>query len=388
MPLEVVVELQIRAISCPGVFLPDKEGVYLGIYLLNQYLETNCFPSVFPIAIQQSMRFEKTFENAIDPGAVAEILESFLTRFELIQLVSPVWEELAYYEENTRDFLFPEPKLTSSHLGMHREVLMKTATGFPGIAPKLEFSTRTAIRECVFPHKDRFFEEKCKSQRLLSKSRGQRAPPHNRKTKPKEKSPDRFPKGTQSGATSPSPPRRLHLHQLTQLNLGKSFRLPGERKPPFVVRHVDSGNPFGEGSLTRLQKSRRKPKFLDFAFPMRKASSLDSLAPNIKVTREPDERIVLSQSPPPLDPRKFRKPSPCHQGDADFQPKTPVSTPQHSRSPSPLDQPLLQERFQPCSQSTWKKIHERENFISETKYINERPRYPLKKHPLHEQRYF
>lgn len=46
-------------ISCPGVFLPDKEVVYLGVYLLNQYLETDCFPSVFPIVIQQSMRFEK-----------------------------------------------------------------------------------------------------------------------------------------------------------------------------------------------------------------------------------------------------------------------------------------------------------------------------------------
>lgn len=28
-------------ISCPGVFLPDKEVVYLGVYLLNQYLETD-----------------------------------------------------------------------------------------------------------------------------------------------------------------------------------------------------------------------------------------------------------------------------------------------------------------------------------------------------------
>ncbi|ERE79740.1 hypothetical protein H671_3g9365 [Cricetulus griseus] len=62
-------------ISCPGVFLPDKESVYLGVYLLNQYLETDCFRSMFPIEIQQSMRFEKKFENAIDPGAVAEILE-------------------------------------------------------------------------------------------------------------------------------------------------------------------------------------------------------------------------------------------------------------------------------------------------------------------------
>ncbi|KAG5213365.1 hypothetical protein JEQ12_009151 [Ovis aries] len=127
-----------------GVFLPDKHDVFLGVYLLNQYLETDCFPSMFPIMIQRSMRFEKVFENAIDPGAVADILE--------------MWQELAYYEENTRDFLFPEPRLTPSHPGMCREVLMKTVEGFPGIAPKIEFSTRTAIRERVFLHRNRFFD--------------------------------------------------------------------------------------------------------------------------------------------------------------------------------------------------------------------------------------
>lgn len=42
-----------------------------------------------------------------------------------------MWEELASYEENTREFLFPEPKLTPSNPGMCREVLMKTAAGFP-----------------------------------------------------------------------------------------------------------------------------------------------------------------------------------------------------------------------------------------------------------------
>lgn len=41
------------------------------------------------------------------------------------------WEELAYYEENTRDFLFPVPRLTPSNPGLCREVLMKTVEGFP-----------------------------------------------------------------------------------------------------------------------------------------------------------------------------------------------------------------------------------------------------------------
>ncbi|XP_007182278.2 spermatogenesis associated 6-like protein isoform X7 [Balaenoptera acutorostrata] len=329
MPLEVVVELQIRAISCPGVCLPGKQDVFLGVYLLNQYLETQCFPSVFPIMIQRSMRFEKVFENAIDPGAVADILESFLTRFELIQLVPPAWEELAYYEENTRDFLFPEPRLTPSQPGMCREVLMKTVEGFPGIAPKIEFSTRTAIRERVFLHRNRFL--------------------------------------------------------------------------------VDSAKPFGENSSEHhSQKSRRKSDFSNFPFPVRRASSLDSLAANVKVIREPDERIVLrNESLSSLDSSKFGKPlaSYSNQGDADFHRETSFGTSQHSRYPCPLlDQPLLRERFHPGSQSMWKKIHERvcshlmshrsqqhlnkEDSISEVKNILERPSYPLKKCPVHEQRYF
>nr|XP_031305632.1 spermatogenesis associated 6-like protein isoform X3 [Camelus dromedarius] len=392
MPLEVVVELQIRAISCPGVFLPGKQDVYLGVYLLNQYLKTDNFPSVFPIMIQRSMMFEKVFENAIDPGAVADILESFLTRFELIQLVPPVWEELAYYEENTRDFLFPEPKLTP-HPGMCREVLMKTAEGFPGIAPKIEFSTRTAIREGVFLHRNRFLEERYKSQRPLSTSYGPKFPLSNIKVKPRESNLDRPVQGMRSWAPSPYSTRRFFQDQPAQLNLGNNFKIPGESKPPFVVRHVDSAKPFGENSSKHhSQKSRRKSNFSNFPFPMRRASSLDSLAANVKVIKEPDERIVLrNESPSPLDSSKFGKPSPSYsnQGDADFHQETSFATSQHSRTPSPLlDQPLLRERFSPGSQSTWKKIHEREDPVSEVKYILERPSYPLKKYPVHEQSYF
>eukprot|EP00070_Physeter_catodon_P005833 XP_007112395.1 spermatogenesis associated 6-like protein isoform X3 [Physeter catodon] len=406
MPLEVVVELQIRAISCPGVCLPGKQDVFLGVYLLNQYLETHCFPSVFPIMIQRSMRFEKVFENAIDPGVVADILESFLTRFELIQLVPPAWEELAYYEENTRDFLFPEPRLTPSHPGMCREVLMKTVEGFPGIAPKIEFSTRTAIRERVFPHRNRFLEERCKSQRPLSTSNGPKFPLSSIKMKPRESNLDRLPQGMQSRPPSPYFTRRFFQDQPAQLNPGDSFKLPGESKPTFVV---DSAKPFGENSSQHhSQKSRRKSDFSNFPFPVRRASSLDRLATNVKVIKEPDERIVLrNESPSSLDSSKFGKPSASYsnQGDADFHRETSFATFQHSRSPSPLlDQPLLRERFHPGSQSMWKKIHERvcsrltshrsqqhlnkKDSISEVKNILERPSYPLKKYPVHEQRYF
>ncbi|GAB1302303.1 Spermatogenesis-associated 6-like protein [Apodemus speciosus] len=421
-------------ISCPGVFLPDKEVVYLGVYLLNQYLETDCFPSVFPIVIQQSMRFEKVFEEALDPGAVAELLESFLTRFELVQLVSPAWEELAYYEKNTRDFLFPEPKLTASHLGMQREVLMKTAIWFPGelleagiigeprvvqqvvnwksiwrhlselkfntvilvlwsmisifettmslchvgIAPKLEFSTRTAILECVFPCKNRFFSNvkkgvNCKGlsrNRMDSESRqitGKRS--QRRKTltnSPKAHSPGDPPlhvsisigqlSATLEKALSSREKGSLHLWldiQALVAHVYNSSTLGRQKQADFLVRgqpglqsEVDSGNPFGENNLEHhSQRSRRKPKLINFDLSKRRASSLDSLEANIKVIREPDERIVLrSHSPPRLDSIESRKPLLSPQGDVDFHPETSVITSQISRPPSPLDQSLLQER--------------------------------------------
>ncbi|XP_031994486.1 spermatogenesis associated 6-like protein isoform X2 [Hylobates moloch] len=380
MPLEVVVELQIRAISCPGVFLPGKQDVYLGVYLLNQYLETNSFPSAFPIMIQQSMRFEKVFESAVDPGAVVDLLESFLTRFELIQLVPPVWDELAYYEENTRDFLFPEPKLTPSHPRRCREVLMKTALGFP--------------------------EERHKSRRPLSTSHEPIFPLNTIKMKLKENNLNRLPKGMQTRVPSPYSTRHFFQDQPAQLNLGNNFKISGGSKPPFVVRHVDSAKPFGENiSEHHLRRSRRKSKFSDFPFPTRRASSLDSLAANVKVIKEPDERIVLrSDSSSRLDSSQFGKSSSSKQGDTDFHGKASFATFQHSSSPGPLDQPLLRERFHPGSQSTWKNIHERvcslltsrraqqhqnkEDSTSEGNYIIERPSYPLKKYPLHQQRYF
>lgn len=39
-------------------------------------------------------------------------------------------EILATYEENTRDFLFPDPKLTRGRHGSDREVLMKRSASF------------------------------------------------------------------------------------------------------------------------------------------------------------------------------------------------------------------------------------------------------------------
>ncbi|XP_062828021.1 spermatogenesis associated 6-like protein isoform X3 [Anolis carolinensis] len=147
MPLKVVVELQVHSVSCPGVHLAEKSDVYLHVCIMGQCKETDCLPPTFPLLFHEKMWFEKIFEKATDPVEVVELLEKNLTKIRLSELISSEKEDLANYEENTRDFLFPEPKLTPPYPGVDRELLMNTPPSFPGIAPKLEFSTRTTITE-------------------------------------------------------------------------------------------------------------------------------------------------------------------------------------------------------------------------------------------------
>ncbi|NXN83862.1 SPAT6 protein, partial [Bombycilla garrulus] len=134
-------------ITCPGVQLKDKEQLYLSVFVLGQYNKTECVPAVFPLFFQEKLVFEKAFANIADPADLVKLLEFDTALLELIQLVPPVGKVLATYEENTRDFLFPDPKLTHGRRGLEREILMKRSPFFTGIAPKLRFSTICLISD-------------------------------------------------------------------------------------------------------------------------------------------------------------------------------------------------------------------------------------------------
>ncbi|KAJ3585162.1 hypothetical protein NHX12_013883 [Muraenolepis orangiensis] len=105
-------------VSCPGVHLGPKEDLFLSVCVMGQYRKSQGVPAVFPLILQEKMTFEKIFRYAVDPGDIAVMLE------------------------------YEWPKLVPSYSGVGREVLMTRAPYFPGIAPRLEFWTKTTIREC------------------------------------------------------------------------------------------------------------------------------------------------------------------------------------------------------------------------------------------------
>ncbi|KFQ66212.1 Spermatogenesis-associated protein 6, partial [Pelecanus crispus] len=244
-------------ITCPGVLLKDKEELYLSVSVLGQYKKTQCVPAAFPLFFQEKLVFEKAFSDIVDPGDLVELLELDTAVLELIQLVPPVGKILATYEENTRDFLFPDPKLTCGQHGLDREILMKRSSSFTGIAPKLRFSTSSLITE-----------------RLLSSGRSHIQGDLNwvHHSTPNEKLQTKLPKKNTlspektrhslatknyeqptiaSKSRSPSPYTKRRMCELSEearqrlahLNLGPyEFRRETD-KPPFVVRRVEQPSP-------------------------------------------------------------------------------------------------------------------------------------------------
>ncbi|KFQ89868.1 Spermatogenesis-associated protein 6, partial [Phoenicopterus ruber ruber] len=252
-----LINVLLLQITCPGVLLKDKEELYLSVSVLGQYKKTHCVPAAFPLFFQEKLVFEKAFADIVDPGDLVQLLELDTAVLELIQLVPPVGKILATYEENTRDFLFPDPKLTRGHHGLDREILMKRSSSFTGIAPKLRFSTSSLITESLLSSgrshiqgdlnwvhhstPNGKLQTKLPKKNILSPEKSR----HSLATKNYEQP------TIASKSRSPSPYTKRRMCELSEearqrlahLNLGPyEFRRETD-KPPFVVRRVEQPSP-------------------------------------------------------------------------------------------------------------------------------------------------
>ncbi|KAF6730846.1 Spermatogenesis associated 6-like protein [Oryzias melastigma] len=125
---------------------------------------------------------------------------------------------LASFEENTRNFLFPEPKLVRPFSGVDREALMMRAPYFPGIAPRLEFSTRTSISQCL-PD-----SEICIYPNVVMRPATHRKRSHSRRQRissPERKHPP-TPRGRRAGSADPQRLGAARPQSLSPLRRGTS----------------------------------------------------------------------------------------------------------------------------------------------------------------------
>ncbi|XP_050402486.1 uncharacterized protein LOC126818890 isoform X2 [Patella vulgata] len=147
--IRCVVELNLHGVSAPGCWLPSKEDCYLSLALFSQYKNTQLLSSVFPILVNEKFRFEKTYFTALDEEEVIELLEDELVVIELLQMseYSDGAVHLATYTNNVRDFLYPFETYRPTVHSRDRDIFLERTVAFPGISPKLEFSSKVVVKE-------------------------------------------------------------------------------------------------------------------------------------------------------------------------------------------------------------------------------------------------
>ncbi|XP_033890928.3 spermatogenesis-associated protein 6 isoform X2 [Acipenser ruthenus] len=382
--VKVVVELQLHAVTCPGVFLTNKDDVYLSVCIMGQYRKSACHLPVFPLLFHEKMIFEKVFKMVMDPADVAEQLEYETAKCELIQLFPPVGETLASYEEDARSFLFPEPKLAPTYPGVDREVLMSRTRNFPGIAPKLEFSTRTTIKECSFKRE----KGVCASNHLVAPRKpnirkahrsGSSTPSRNRSASPGKKRVSCCIEKNSKKQTNVSRSRSLSLCAnkrvaedfelnrlgLAQLNLGPhKFNSDKDARSHFQVPNVDSSRPISKHDspprlspdllISRSRSTSTKSRLSgDISF----GSHRQKNAVEISVRGTQDADGLASTDTDDLVNYTLNTNSSLalrnHM-------RSPTSASMLLRSPSPiLNRSPLKQRFNSDSNNTWESIHDR-----------------------------
>ncbi|KAJ8408459.1 hypothetical protein AAFF_G00258730 [Aldrovandia affinis] len=336
--LKCTVEVYIQAITCPGVLLPNQQDVYLSVCVMGQYQKTLCVPPIFPLLFHEKMSFEKAFSEAIDPSDIADLLELDTTSFELIQLVPPEGDILATMEENTRDFLYPGPRLTPRASGPERELLMKRSISFPGISPKIEFSTTSIIEES--DSKD-----------------GQPPPPACRTSL-----------GNINLAEGPIGAQEDARQRLSHLQLGPyKFKKESENQLPFVVPRTLSTS-LNECSLSQppssSMRSLRHSRSASYtAEDTQDPSLLGSYRQNTARRQAPaNVKMNRGSLKTQESPREFsaQKSTSAPSGSTLAAQSPPASGKRIAQSPL-LSRSSLRERFQPSpsSPSQWEEIHSR-----------------------------
>ncbi|KAK9732303.1 Spermatogenesis-assoc protein 6 [Popillia japonica] len=132
--LQVQVELDIQAVTCPGVYLCPNVSA----------------EPAFPVLCHEKFIFYKTFFEAQRLSELQRLLNREYLYVELIQWQNcEIGNVLASFQTNLSELLYPSTK-EGSVPGVDIDLLMEPARNFPGvIAPKVEVCTKTIIEDTI-----------------------------------------------------------------------------------------------------------------------------------------------------------------------------------------------------------------------------------------------
>ncbi|XP_046407651.1 uncharacterized protein LOC124172267 isoform X2 [Ischnura elegans] len=148
---KVMINLDVHAVTCPGVWLCPNGKVCLKINILGFSSKTQCLPPVFPLLYHEQFSFEKLISTCRQLVDLQKHFEEQMVLMTLVQKGGPDAVDevvLATFEIALFDLLYPSTSRRGVLAGIDVDLLMEPSCHFPGIiAPKVEISTKTTVEE-------------------------------------------------------------------------------------------------------------------------------------------------------------------------------------------------------------------------------------------------
>ncbi|KAH8270069.1 hypothetical protein KR018_003610 [Drosophila ironensis] len=140
----VRLDLQLHALTCPGVWLCSHGYLEATVKTLGYYFRTGAMEPRFPMLCHDQFTMEGYFKSV---GCLEEMHE--LLKAEQLEIT--IWQNgrrLAYFIGNLSDVMHPTiPRLHCAH-SSNVQLLMKATPAFPGIlAPKVELSAQLTTQD-------------------------------------------------------------------------------------------------------------------------------------------------------------------------------------------------------------------------------------------------
>ncbi|XP_040569154.1 uncharacterized protein [Lepeophtheirus salmonis] len=241
--LRLTLDMEIHAVSCPGVWFSHKGPIYLSVCFLGFHVRTKPFPPTFPLLFGDKFLFEKTFPGISSLQGLEETLKNQPLYLELLQEIHSHHESdivLATFETSGFDLLFPYPQLRPSYnSGIDVDLLLVPSSEFPGIiSPKVEVSTKCNINETRHPSLDQHHDNAVTINRIPPMNNHPHIPPrsssrcHSRERDPfvvRRVDNDLI---GRKPTRLPTPPRRKTFQRSKSMISGLNYSKDHEGPPP------------------------------------------------------------------------------------------------------------------------------------------------------------
>ena len=100
--LKVTVDLNLAAVSCPGVVLTTKGSLFLELHIFNRILRSDFHAPIFPLLLHKKLSCSYVFPLVTDPGKLAENLNREVVNIRLLQESGLGDQLLAQYRANAK----------------------------------------------------------------------------------------------------------------------------------------------------------------------------------------------------------------------------------------------------------------------------------------------